>query len=186
MSSGVIQALTFIIGTIARLYIMVLLVRLLLPWFQVNYRNPLTQALLSLTSPLVVPLRRIMPPIGKLDTATLLVSFAVHYLALWVIVALHGMNASIAVIALSSVLGLVSQAIMLFVFAILIRIILSWFAGGAYNPAIAILDALTEPVLRPFRRLIPPIGGFDISPIFPIILLSALNIIVRDYAAIVL
>jgi YggT family protein len=146
----------------------------------------LTQALLSLTSPLVVPLRRIMPPIGKLDTATLLVAFAVHYLALWVIVALHEMNAGIAVLALSSVLGLVSQAITLFVFAILIRIILSWFASGAYNPAVAILDALTEPVLRPFRRFIPPIGGFDISPIFPIILLSALNIIVRDYAAIVL
>jgi YggT family protein len=72
-------------------------------------------------------------------------------------------------------------SINLFVYAIFIRIILSWIAQGTYNPATAIITTLTEPVLRPFRRFIPPIGGFDISPIFAVILLLAATIVVNGF-----
>lgn len=184
MSSGLLNATTFIIGTVARLYLLVLLIRLMLPWFQVNYRNPLTQAILSLTSPLVVPLRRIVPPIGRLDTATVIVAFAIQYLTIFVILLIHGASAGILPITLTAIVELVTLCIMLFVFAIFIRVILSWIGGGGYNPAVAIITALTDPVLRPFRRVLPPLGGLDLSPLFAMILLMAINILIRDLAPI--
>lgn len=184
MSSGLINALIFVIWTVARLYLLVLLIRLLLPWFQVNYRNPLTQAILSLTSPLVVPLRRIIPPVGRLDTATVIVAFAVQYLAIFVVLLIGGNSANILAISLTAIVELASLGIMLFVFAILIRVILSWIGGGGYNPAVAMIDALTDPVLRPFRRILPPFGGLDLSPLLAMILLTALNIVIRSLAPI--
>lgn len=184
MSSSFLAAITFIIGTVARLYLLVLLIRLLLPWFPVNYRNPLTQAILSLTSPLVVPLRRLIPPIGKLDTATVIVAYAVQYLTIFVLLLINGVSAPILAIASTSVIELLTLCIMLFVFAIFIRVILSWLGGGGYNPAVAMITALTDPVLRPFRRVIPPMGGLDLSPLAAMILLMALNILIRGLAPI--
>jgi YggT family protein len=178
MSSGPIDAITFIINTLAHLYILVLLLRLLLPWLNGDYRNPLVQAIMKLTSPVVVPLRRLVPPVGRVDTATLLIAFAVQYLTILVILLIKGVTASIPPIALTALIDLVMITIRLFVFAILIRIILSWISPGTYNPATAIITTLTDPVLRPLQRFIPSIGGLDLSPLFAMILLMALNILI--------
>ena len=90
-----------------------------------------------------------------------------------------GERAGFVPIAVTAVVKLVVLSINLFVYAIFIRIILSWLSQGAYNPATAIITTLTEPVLRPFRRIIPPLGGLDISPVFAVILLFALTIVVN-------
>lgn len=174
MGNSATSAIVFVINSLAQLYLLVLLLRFLLPWMRVNFNNPISQAILRLTSPLVIPVRRILPPIGKIDTATVVVAFGVQYLAILIIVLILRVPPSILPIAVTAAVNLIILTLRLFVFAIIIRIILSWLSGGAaYNPAIAIIDAITEPVLRPFRRLVPPVGGLDISPIFAIILLSA-------------
>ena len=82
MPSNVTSAVVFIVSTIAQLYLFVLLLRLLLPWFGADFRNPIAQAILKLTSPVVVPLRRIVPPVGRLDTATVLVAFIIQYITI--------------------------------------------------------------------------------------------------------
>jgi len=92
-----------------------------------------------------------------------------------------GQTAGIATIAVTSIVKLVVLSINLFVYAIFIRIILSWISQGGYNPATAIITTLTEPLLRPFRRILPPMGGFDISPIFAVILLLAATIVVNGF-----
>lgn len=178
MSSGLINASTFIINSLAQLYILVLLLRLLLPWLNGDFRNPLVQAILKLTSPVVVPLRRLVPPIGRIDTATLLIAFAVQYLAILVILLIMGKTAGMASIALTALIDLVIVTLRLFVFAILIRVILSWIAPGTHNPATAIIETLTQPILRPLQRLVPAIGGLDLSPLFAMILLMALGILI--------
>lgn len=179
MGSSATNAIVFIIESIAQLYLLVMLLRLLMPWMNINFNNPISQAILRLTSPLVLPVRRILPPIGKIDTATLVVAYGIQYLTLLVVVLIWGLPPTILPIAIGAAVGLVTLTLRLFVFAIIIRIVLSWLGGsGAHNPAIALIDAITEPLLRPFRRLIPPIGGFDISPVFAIILLSAAGILV--------
>jgi len=181
MPSNVATAIVFVINALTSLYLLVLLLRFWLPWLQADFRNPLAQGILRLTSPLVIPVRRIVPPFGRLDTATILVAFIIQYVAVLLMMLVIGQTAGIAPIAVTAIVKLVVLSINLFVYAIFIRIILSWISQGGYNPATAIITTLTEPVLRPFRRLIPPLGGFDISPIFAIILLVAATIIVNGF-----
>jgi YggT family protein len=140
----------------------------------------MAQGILQLTSPLINPLRRIIPAIGRIDTATVLLALAVQAIAVTVVLLLAGMPLSVRFILMSSVLELIKLSLLLFTFAIIIRIVLSWIAPGTYNPTTALITNLTEPILRPFRRMLPAFGGFDLSPIFAIILLGALSILVED------
>ena len=181
MPANVANAIVFVINALTSLYLLVLLLRFWLPWLQADFRNPLAQGILRLTSPLVIPVRRIVPPFGRLDTATVLVAFIIQYIAVLLMLLVVGLTPGIVPIAVTAIVKLVVLSINLFVYAIFIRIILSWVAPEAYNPATAIITTLTEPVLRPFRRLLPPMGGFDISPIFAIILLFAATIIVNGF-----
>jgi YggT family protein len=182
MASGATNAIVFIIDALARLYLLVLLLRLFLPLVRADFHNPLAQAVLKLTSPLVIPVRRILPPLGRIDTATVVVAFGIQYLAIFLMALVQGMRPAIAGLLLASLVSLVLLTINLFFWLVIIRIILSWVAGTTYNPAIAIVYALTEPLLRPFRRLVPDLGGFDISPIFVLIALGALMRLVMGFA----
>lgn len=181
MPANVTQALVFVVNAVAQLYLFVLLLRILLPWLGADYRNPITQAILKITSPVVVPLRRIIPPVGRVDTATVLVAFIIQYLLILLILLIFGRTAGIGAIALTAVVDLVLLMLRLFVFAIIIRVILSWISPGGYNPALAIIHALTDRVLLPFRRIIPPLGGLDLSPLFAIILITAVTIVVAGF-----
>lgn len=171
-------AIIFIVNTLAQLYLLVLLLRFWLPWLRADFRNPIAQGILRLTNPLVVPVRRVIPSIGRLDTATVIIAIALQYLTILVILAIRGGGADIAPIAITSVVDLALLTIRLFTFAIFIHIILSWIAPHTHNPATAIIATLVIPILRPFRRVIPMLGGLDISPIFAIILLQAVAIFV--------
>ena len=183
MPSNVSTAIVFIVNTLAQLYLFVLLLRLLLPLFGADFRNPIAQAIFRLTSPAVVPLRRIVPPIGRIDTATVIVAFIVQYITIVVLLMIMGMleQASFTQIALTAIVNLVLLVLNLFIFAILIRVILSWISPGGYNPILALIHSLTDPVLRPFQRLLPAMGGLDLSPLFAMILLTALRIIVMGF-----
>lgn len=181
MPSNLTAALVFIINAVAQLYLFVLLLRLLLPWMGADFRNPIAQAILKITSPVVVPIRRIIPPFGRVDTATVLVAYIIQYLLILVILLIYGQSAGFLAIALTALVDLVLLTLRLFVFAIIIRVILSWIAPGGYNPATAIIHTLTDRVLMPFRRIIPPLGGLDLSPLAAIILITAVTIVVAGF-----
>jgi YggT family protein len=171
-----IQALYFIIKTLSQLYLLLLLLRFWLPWLRADFRNPVAQGILRFTSPLILPVRRIVPSIRRLDTATVLVAFVVQFLVLLVLLTLVGAPVDPLRVAVTSIIELAILSLNLFFFAILIRVILSWVAPHSYNPITALVATLSEPLLRPFRRTIPPVGGFDISPVFALVLLQALVI----------
>ncbi len=179
MTGSATNALIFIIQSFAQLYLLILLLRLLMPWLRANFNNPLAQAILRATSPLVVPLRRIVPAIGRLDTATVVIAFSIQYLTILIIAALRGWPLNILPITVTAVVNLVTLTIWLFVVAIIIRIIMSWMGSGAYNPAMGLIDSLAEPALRPVRRVIRPAGGIDLSPYVAIIFLIALTMLLR-------
>ena len=181
MPSNIASALVFIVNALTSLYLLVLLLRFWLPWLRADFRNPLAQGILKLTSPVIIPLRRIVPSFGRLDTATILVAFVVQYLGILLILLILGANAEFSVIATTAIVKLVLLSVNLFMFAIFVRIILSWISPGQHNPATAIITTLTEPLLRPVRRLIPALGGFDISPIFVIIALGALTRVLMGF-----
>jgi len=175
------QALYFIVKTLAQLYLLLLLLRFWLPIMRADFRNPIANGILRITSPLVIPVRRIIPPIGRLDTSTILVAYILEFLLILALLALRGLRVETLPIAITAILELAILSLNLFFFVILIKIILSWVAPQNYNPMTVLLNTMAEPMLRPFRRIIPAVGGFDVSPIFAIVLLKAAEIVLQSY-----
>lgn len=175
------QALYFIVKTLAQLYLLLLLLRFWLPIMRADFRNPIANGILRITSPLVIPVRRIIPPIGRLDTSTILVAYILEFLLILALLALRGLRVETLPIAITAILELAILSLNLFFFVILIKIILSWVAPQNYNPMTVLLNSMAEPVLRPFRRIVPAVGGFDVSPIFAIVLLKAAEIVLQSY-----
>ena len=152
--------------------------RLALQWVGAPFHNPLCQAIYRMSNPVLMPLRRVLKPWRKIDLAAALVAYLVMcgkaalMLAIWSIPL--GM-AAIALLGLAELLGLV---ITLWFWLILIVVILSWVGRGASHPAIPLLTRLTEPVLAPFRRLLPKPGGIDLSPMLVVLLLLLARILI--------
>jgi len=168
-----IAALDYIIVAVSSLFLFIVLLRFWLPWFRVDFSNPLAQGILKLTSPLVVPLRRVLPAFGRVDTATVVIAFAIQYLTIVIRLLLMGLHAGFVPIAITSLLALATLTANLFMLIIFVSILLGWFAPGHYNPVTAMVHSMAQPILAPFRRLIPPLGGLDITPVIPLILLGA-------------
>ena len=174
------RALIYIIDALSTLVTLVFLLRFWLPLFRVDFHNPLARGILQITSPVVNPLRRVLPAIGRIDSATVLLAFLVQAITLILVVLLAGGTPGARYVVFGAIFGLVSLSLRLFMFAIIIRIVLSWVAPSTHNPMTAVLVRMTEPLLQPFRRMIPPLGGLDISPVIVIILLGALSIFLED------
>jgi YggT family protein len=175
-----VRAIIYIIDTLASLITLILLLRFWLPWVGADFRNPISQGILQATSPLINPLRRIVPSIGRIDTATVLVAFLVQAIAITFALLVVGVPISAKFIIIGAIFELVKLSLLMFTFAIIIRIVLSWIAPHTHNPATALIANMTDPILQPLRRYIPPIAGFDLSPIFAIIILGALSILLED------
>lgn len=164
-------AIDFLITTLFTLYLMVVLLRLWLQLAQADFYNPLSQFVIKVTHPVVGPLRRIVPAIGRFDTATLLFAFAIAVLHIWIKAMMIGYE-QISVIALlvNAVIFIIGESIQLVIYVLVIRAILSWVSQGN-NPLEQLFHQLTEPLIAPIRRVLPPIGGLDLSPMVLIILL---------------
>ena len=172
------ESIRFIVGTLLQvLLVMVFLLRVLLPLARADSRNQLSQAVIRLTNPLVLPLRRVLPPIGKVDTASIVALIVVQAAAIatmWLLGAYYIPTAGAFVYIVF--LTLLITVIRFYTFALILYAILSWIAPGTSSPAAALLDSLCEPLLRPVRRVIPPLAGLDLSALFVIIGLQALQI----------
>jgi YggT family protein len=175
------DALIFIVRTLLQvLLVTVFLLRVLLPLVRADARNQLSQAVIRFTNPLVLPLRRLLPPVGKVDTASIVALFIVQVATtatLWLLGAYPWVfTASQFLYAV--LINLVITVLQFYTFALFLFVLLSWIAPGTYSPAGALLSSLCEPLLRPIRRVIPPFGGVDLSALFLIIALQALVILI--------
>ncbi len=136
---------------------------------------------MRLTNPLVIPLRRVLPPIGRVDTASVVAVVLVELVhsGLLLAIQLGGIPPLLSLLFLA-IVKVVDTALLLFLFATILYVVLSWVAPGQYSPAGALLDSLVEPLLRPFRRALPPLGGLDLSAFAVSILLVLLRMILND------
>lgn len=173
------DALIFIFRSLLDLYIICFVLRLLLQWVRADFRNPLSQFILRVTDPLVIPLRRLVPAIGSLDTATLLIAVIIQLIATAVLVNVACVgDIDIVQLVGIAVVRLLQLSLRIYLFVVLIYVVLSWVApGGSYNPAANLLSSLVEPVLAPVRRLVPTIGGLDLSALFVLIGIQALSML---------
>src|SRR3989338_375380 len=176
--SGFMEALIYIIQTLGSLYLLIVLLRFILQLVRADFYNPLCQFIVKATQPLLKPLRRLIPSLGGLDTGCVVLGVLVQLLLMAIISLLAGANplALAPQLLLWSVIALASLFLKIFFFAMIISMILSWVAPGSYNPGAQLVNQISEPLLAPFRRLIPNLGGLDISPIFAFI---ALNLVDR-------
>lgn len=174
--SNLNNALLFLVNAIFSLYLCVLMVRLILAFARANYFDPITQVVIKLTQPLIAPLRRFFPTLRGVETATLLVIVVLEIIKITLLSLLtYGMPhvVLLLILACNAAFKLMLNT---FFYAILLQAILSWVQPG--SPASQFLDYLTTPIMRPLRRVIPPLGGFDITPIPAMLILQLLMILV--------
>src|SRR5579871_3752687 len=175
------NALIFIVDTLLSLALFVVLARLLLQWARADFRNPVCQAVVRLTNPVILPLRRVLPPVRKIDTASVVAVLLVATIKVALLFALSGIMWPAPLFWLQAVaLEVVRMLLWTYFGAILLYALLSLIAPGGYSPLQSVLATLCEPVLRPIRRLIPPIAGIDLSPLWAVIAIQAI-LLLLDY-----
>lgn len=167
-------AVIYLISTLTDLYVAAILLRLLLQWVRADFYNPLSQFLVKITNPVLVPARRIIPSVGKLDTASVVVMLLLELAQLAIIMVLNPSGFGVQFLLLFAIKKLVFTLLMMYFVLIIARVIVSWIANQSRHPLIPLIYQLTEPVLRPISKLIPPIGGIDLSPLFALIALRFL------------
>ncbi len=171
----------FLSNAIIGFVLYIILLRFLMQWLRCDFRNELGQFIITVTNPVVLPMRRLIPSIGRIDTSTLLLAYLVAIIKLSaVFLILYGVAtalASLPGIAIWAILELIRATIYIFIAAIFIGIIASWVAPGSYHPILMVARSLSEPLLAPARRIIPVMGGLDLSPMVVLLGLNAILIL---------
>ncbi|MHC8403169.1 YggT family protein [Pseudomonas sp. MDT1-17] len=172
---GLNDAAIFIIKTLGSLYLLIVLLRFILQLVRANFYNPLCQFIVKATQPLLKPLRRVIPSMFGLDMSSLVLALIVQMLLIAVILLLKGFMVDWVLLVPWALIALFSLFLNILFYAMIISVILSWVAPGSHNPGAELVAQITEPVLAPFRRIIPNLGGLDISPIFAFIVIQLLQ-----------
>lgn len=167
------QSILFLVRTLGDLYVMTFILRFLLQWVRADFYNPLAQFVVKATNPLVVPARRVIPSAGGVDLPTLIVMILLEAGLIWAMFALVSITVPPAVFLLYVIMRLISSTLYLYMLSIFLYVILSWVAPGGYHPIGHALADLNEPLLRPARRILPPIAGLDLAPMLVVILIIA-------------
>ncbi|REC93477.1 YggT family protein [Kushneria indalinina] len=164
-----------LVNTLINLYLFVLMLRFLLHASHADYYNPISQAIVKATSPLVAPLQRVLRPAGPIDIATLVVALLFKMVGIALIcMAIFGFP-PIGLLAIAALAGVVNAILKIYFFAMIIMIILSWVAPQSGHPGALLVFQITEPVMAPVRRVIPSIGMIDLSPIVVFLLINVLD-----------
>lgn len=177
-SNYMTDPLVFLIDTLFSLYILAVALRFLLQWTQADFYNPVSQFLVKITHPPLRILRRFIPAVGRIDSSSLVLALLLQMLANFSILAIKGLSIGFVALTLLSFTDILKMLLDIFVYAIFASAILSWFAPGTYNAASSILYSLTDPLLNVCRRMLPDIGGIDLSPLVALVLLQLAKMMV--------
>lgn len=177
-ASYMTDPLIFIIDSVFSLYILAVVLRFLLQWCRAEFYNPISQFLVKITHPVLKVLRRYIPPVGKIDTSSIVLALGLQMLTDFSILMLKGFSIGIGALALLSMGNLISLLINVFIYAVIASALLSWINPGSFNSAASILHSLTEPLLDTCRKFIPDFGGIDLSPLVALMLLQLTKMVV--------
>ncbi|TDT56818.1 YggT family protein [Enterobacter sp. AG5470] len=170
------KTLTSLLSMVIELYTMVLLLRVWMQWARCDFYNPFSQFVVKATQPIVGPLRRILPSLGPIDSASLLIAFVLSFIKaimMFMVVTFQ------PIIWISALLILLKTVGLMIFWVLLVMAIMSWISQGR-SPVEYALMQLTEPLLRPIRNLLPAMGGIDFSPMVLVLLLYVINMGVAE------
>jgi YggT family protein len=176
------EAIRYIVDMLLWLLLLAFVLRLIFQLVRADFRDPMADAIVRVTNWLILPLRRILPPIAKLDTATLVAVLLIASLYSVIMMLLNGntlASGDLIVFLRLLVITLLGMILRIYLFALLLYWLTSFIAPGGYAPGVRLLSQVCEPVLKPVRRVIPPIGQIDFSVLWVSILIGALLILLR-------
>jgi YggT family protein len=178
------EIVVYLLQTGLGLYLLLVMLRFVMQLANADFYNPISQFVFKATQPLAGPLQRFLRPFGRFDSASLTLAIALQAAGIMLILALNNIASPNPVtLFLWSAIGILGLLLKIYFFALLASIILSWISPGGSNPAVYLLYQITEPVMAPVRKLLPPTGGLDFSPILVFIGINVLEIVVRKLAA---
>lgn len=181
---GLNTAAIYVLQTLGSLYLMLILLRFVLQLVRANFYNPLSQFIVKATQPLLKPLRRIIPSIFGLDMSSLVLAIIVQMILMALtLLLIAGTAGDPLLLLLWSIISVTALFLKIFFFALIISVILSWVAPGSHNPGAELVNQICEPALAPFRRIVPNLGGLDISPILAFLVLKLLDMLVINNLA---
>jgi YggT family protein len=174
------EAVRYVVDTLLWLLTLAFLLRLLFQLVRANFRDPMADAIVRMTNWLILPLRRVLPPIGKIDTATVVAVLAVASIRTFALLALAGAGMGDPLLFLRiTLVDLTEMVLKIYLFAMLLYALTSFVSPGGYAPGVRLLGQLCEPILKPVRRIIPPIGQIDFSVLWVSIAIGALLVLLR-------
>jgi YggT family protein len=176
---GLSTAAVYILQTIGSLYLLIVLLRFILQLVKADFYNPLCQFIVRATHPLLKPLRKVIPSFAGLDIASLVLAILVQLVLMALVLLLMGNGIGDPLLLLVwSIIGVTALFLKVFFFALIISVILSWVAQGSRNPAAELVSQICEPLLAPIRRVLPGMGGLDLSPIVAFLILNLIDMLV--------
>jgi YggT family protein len=176
MTDSLNNAVLFLINTLFDLYLFILCIRFILAWSRADYFNPITRIIIQLTQPVIAPLRRVIPNYQRIEGSTLIFIIFLEIIKICILSWLMIGIVTFIPVLLTALEHTIKLFLSTFFYAIIAFVIMSWISPGP-SPLRQVLTQLSDPLLRPCQRIIPPIGGLDISPIFAIILIQFLTIL---------
>ncbi len=181
---GLNTAGIYIIQTVGSLYLLIVLLRFVLQLVRADFYNPLSQFAVRATQPLLKPIRRIVPSLFGLDMSSLLLAIVIQLIVMGLTLLLaYGTTGNPVQLLIWSIIGVTALFLKIFFYALIISVILSWVAPRSHNPGAELVNQICEPALAPFRRILPNLGGLDISPILAFMVLKLLDMLVINNLA---
>lgn len=181
---GLNTAAVYVLQTLGSLYLLIVLLRFVLQLVRADFYNPLCQFAVRATQPLLKPMRRVIPSLFGLDMSSLILAIVVQLLLMALTLLLtYGTTGNPLQLLIWSIIGVTALFMKIFFFALIISVILSWVAPGSHNPGAELVNQICEPALAPFRRILPSMGGLDISPILAFMALKLIDMLVINNLA---
>lgn len=174
------EAINYLLRFVFDAILMILILRVWLQVVKADFYNPMSQFIVKVSNPIVIPLRRLIPGFGGIDLATIVLAYLIATLKFVVIPMLNGGPLDIPASMYYGLLYAVKQTGVLLFMVMLVMALMSWVVQG-YNPTQMIFQQLTEPFLRPLRNIIPNIGGLDLSILAAFLLLNVVNILLSGW-----
>lgn len=162
----------YLIRILFEFYLLAIMLRFLLQWIHADFYNPISQFIVKITNPPLIPLRKLIPGIGGIDLAALILLLIIALIQLLLISTLSGYMPTALKLITLSIADLIELFLNIYFFTILIQVVLSWVAPHQHNPVTILIHQLNEPLMRPLRQILPPMGAFDFSPIIAIVLIQ--------------
>jgi YggT family protein len=163
----------------ASIYITIVIVRFILQLVRADFYNPLSQFIVRITNPLLMPLRKVIPGFFGIDIASIVLALLLQMTSLTLLDLVHGEGLPLILsLFIDSIKALVSLVINLYLFALIVIAVVSWIAPNGHNPAVALLSSIVEPLLKPIRNAVPSSGGLDFSVMIALLIILILKILI--------